>query len=352
MKKKVQAIALTTVIAALCAAPAMAQFGDDSLDALVDAREIPVTIDNFIRAATDIEFGKYVALAGGVNKFYHFRDLMPVDAQTTISANRDTLYSTAIIDISEGAIFTLPDVGGRYMSAMVINQDHYLNRVFHGGGTYTLDMDTFDTPYVAVYLRVLLDATDPADLAAVHAIQDQMSIDAASSDPFIVPPYDEESYAGLVRAAVGLGPYLPDSFRMFGKKDDVDPVRHFIGTAGGWGGLPEDEALYLGIVPGLPVGEYKIEVPADVPVGAFWSVSLYDANRYFAPNALGAYVVNSVSGTRNEDGSMTVYLGGCEDGRVNCLPLVEGWQYTVRLYRAAPEVLDGSWVFPAVEPAD
>ncbi|WP_207209908.1 DUF1254 domain-containing protein [Tropicimonas sp. IMCC6043] len=168
-----------------------------------------------------------------MNKFYHFRELMPVEAQTTISANRDTLYSTAIIDISKGATVTFPDVGNRYMSAMVINQDHYLNEVFHGGGTYTLDTDSFDTPYVAVYLRVLLDATDPADLAAVHAIQDEMSIEAASSEPFVVPPYDEESYKGLVKAAVGVGAYLPDSFRMFGKKEDVDPVRHFIGTAGG-----------------------------------------------------------------------------------------------------------------------
>lgn len=339
-------------LAAVNSAPAFSQNFDATVDQLADSRDIPVTVDNFIRAATDIEFGKYVALAGGVNTFYHFRDMMPVDAQTTISANRDTLYSAAIIDISEGATFTLPDVGDRYMSAMIINQDHYLNTVVHGGGTYTLDMDRFDTPYVAVYLRVLLDATDPADLAAVHAIQDQMSIEATSSEPFIVPLYDEESYMGLVRAAVGVGAYLPDSFRMFGRKEDVDPVRHFIGTAGGWGGLPEDEALYLGISPNLPVGTYKIEVPAEVPVKDFWSVSVYDADRYFAPNALGAYVVNSVNGTRNEDGSMTVHLGGCEDGRVNCLPLVEGWQYTVRLYRASPEVLDGSWTFPEVQPAN
>lgn len=341
-----------TFLAAINSVPAYSQNVDTTVDQSGDSGAIPVVVDNFIRAATDFEFGKYAALSGGVNKFYHFREMMPVDNQTTISANRDTLYSSAIVDLSKGATFSLPDVGDRYMSAMIINQDHYLNKVFHGGGTYTLDMETFDTPYVAIYLRVLVNMNDPADVAAVHAIQDQMSIDAASSKPFVVPPYDEESYKGLVRAAVGVGAYLPNSFHMFGKKEDVDPVRHFIGTAGGWGGLPEDEALYLGIAPNLPVGKYKIEVPAEVPVKDFWSVSLYDADRYFAPNDMNAYVINSVMGERNADGSMTVHLGGCEDGRVNCLPLVEGWQYTVRLYRAAPEVLDGSWVFPGVEPAN
>jgi hypothetical protein len=50
--------AIAVFTSGLSSAPAMAQFADDNLDALVDAREIPVTIDNFIRAATDIEFGK------------------------------------------------------------------------------------------------------------------------------------------------------------------------------------------------------------------------------------------------------------------------------------------------------
>jgi len=61
---------------------------------------------------------------------------------------------------------------------------------------------------------------------------------------------------------------------------------------------------------------------------------------------LGRYNINSVLGERNDDGSMTVHLGGCEDGRVNCLPILEGWNYTVRLYRPGPEILDGSWSFP------
>lgn len=33
---------------------------------------------------------------------------------------------------------------------MVVNQDHYINEVLSGGGIYTLDMDTFGTPYIIV----------------------------------------------------------------------------------------------------------------------------------------------------------------------------------------------------------
>lgn len=48
---------------------------------------------------------------------------------------------------------------------------------------------------------------------------------------------------------------------------------------------------------------------------------------------------------------MTVQLGGCEDGRVNCLPIMETWDYVVRLYQPGPEVL-GSWSFPDIEPVN
>ncbi|WP_082739330.1 DUF1214 domain-containing protein [Aliiruegeria sabulilitoris] len=331
---------------------ANAQFAGDTLDALIEAREIPVMIGNFTRAATDIELAKYVSLAGGVNRFFHFRDPGDVDNQPTIRMNFDTLYSTAVVDISEGATLTLPEVGERYMSAMIVNQDHYINDVFHGGGSYTLDTESFDTPYVIVFMRTLVDASDPDDVTAVHALQDQMAIEAASSQPFILPDYDEESYEALVAGLNALLPFLADSSGAFGPKDEVDPINHLLNTAIGWGGLPEREAFYVGADPGLPVGEYKIDVPADVPVEAFWSVSLYNDRGFFEKNDRNAYNVNSVMGTQNDDGSMTVHLGGCEDDRVNCLPLVEGWNYVVRMYRPEPSVIDGSWTFPAVVPAN
>ena len=59
---------------------------------------------------------------------------------------------------------------------------------------------------------------------------------------------------------------------------------------------------------------------------------------------------DSVSGRKNPDGSITVHFGGYDDDRVNCLPIMNGWNYLVRLYRPHAEVLDGSWTFPTPEP--
>jgi len=213
-------------------------------------------------------------------------------------------------------------------------------------------MATFDTPYVIVFIRTLVDADDPDDVAAVNAIQDEMTIKAASAKPFVMPDYDEESYEGMVRAALELGRYSSSSAGAFGSKDEISPVLHFLATAVGWGGLPEKEAFYMSVEPRLPEGEYQINVPSEVPVGAFWSISLYNADGFFEANAQDGYVVNSVMGERNDDGSMTVHFGGCDDGRANCLPIMDGWNYTVRLYLPGPEILDGSWAFPSVEPVN
>jgi len=42
--------------------------------------------------------------------------------------------------------------------------------------------------------------------------------------------------------------------------------------------------------------------------------------------------------------------GGCTSGVANCLPIVSGWNYTVRLYRPRAAILDGSWTFPEAVP--
>jgi len=313
-------------------------------------RGIRVTVDNFARAESDRMFADLAAAAGGVNRWHHVRVPTPLDQQTVIRPNRDTLYSLAVMDLAGGARLTVPDSGGRYLSVMVVNQDHYINRIFHDPGDYELTTAEFGTRYVQLAARVLADPSDPADITAANAVQDGLVVAASSAEPFTMPAYEPGSFTAVRKALIELGRTLPDSARAFGARDAVDPVRHLIATAIGWGGLPETEAIYLNVDPGLPAGQYQIVV-RDVPVDAFWSISLYNADGFFQPNDRGAYSVNNITGTKAADGSITIHLGGCDDGRPNCLTIMDGWNYIVRMYRPRPEILDGSWTFPTAHPA-
>lgn len=311
--------------------------------------DVMVTPENFKTAATHWEFTKYLPKTGGVNQFGHIREPYPVDVRATVRPNRDTLYSIAIIDITEGATLSIPEMGDRYVSAMVVNEDHYVNKVYLGGGEHPLTKELFDTDYVILVMRTLVDSSDPEDVAAVNALQDQYKITANSAKPFVVPNYNRDSFKEVLELGLEVGRYIPDTRAMFGSKEEVDSLRHFAGTAFGWGGLPVDQAFYLNVEPGLPVGEYKIDIPAEVPVGQFWSITLYDAEGYFAVNDLDSYSINSITGDRNDDGTMTIHLGGCDDGRINCIPIAEGWNYIVRQYQPGEAILDGSWTFPDVQ---
>jgi len=307
-----------------------------------------VNVDNFRRAETHRMFAGLQRDAGGINRFMHNREPAPVDQQTVIRMNRDTLYSFGIIDLSDGATLTVPEAGGRYLSVMVVNEDHYVNRVFHEAGTYDLTVEEFDSPYVAVAARTLVDPHDPHDLGAVAAIQDQFVISARGGRSFESPDYDTESFDRTRRALLELASDMVSFERTFGRREEVDPVHHLVGTAAGWGGLPDTEATYVGVSPNLPVGYYELTVGDDVPVDGFWSVSVYNADGYFEPNEQNAYSVNNITAARNDDGSVTVRFGGGGNPGRNSLPITEGWNYLVRLYRPRPEILDGTWTFPTI----
>ncbi|KRF03051.1 carboxylesterase [Nocardioides sp. Soil777] len=307
-----------------------------------------VNADNFARAETHRMLADLQRDAGGINRLLHHREAASVDKQTVIRLNRDTLYSFAIVDLSDGARLTVPDAGERYLSVMVVNEDHYINQVFHDPGTYDLGVDEAGSRYVAVAARTLVDPRDPADLAAVAAVQDQLGIEAGAGDPFVMPDYDTDSLDRTRRALLSLAADQESFARSFGRKEDVDPVHHLIGTAAGWGGLPDAEAAYVGVTPGLPVGEYELTVGDDVPVDGFWSISVYNADGFFEPNQQGAYSVNNITAARDEDGSVTVRFGG--EGE-NSLPITDGWNYLVRLYRPRPEILSGDWTFPTLRSA-
>jgi len=311
-----------------------------------------VTIDNFRRAESDLYFAKFVS-DGAFGKFTHARDIVPVDEQDVIRMNRDTLYSYAVVDLTDGPVrVSIPDTGGRFVALQVIDEDHYTPAVLYSAGEHKIDSRLVPTRYALLLARTFVDPDDPKDLETVHRLQDQRAVTQASTSEFSVPAWDTVS-AGRIRDALnGLAAANGgiDSARMFGARGDVDPIQHLIGTAAGWGGNPREDALYDGASTDSNDGQsvYQLTV-RDVPADGFWSVSVYNADGFFEKNARGAYSVNNVTAATNPDGSVTVRFSGCDKVPTNCLPITDGWNYLVRMYRPRAEILDGRWSFPKAQ---
>jgi hypothetical protein len=316
------------------------------------AGAVPVTVDNFIRAESDLYFRGIMEDSGGVpGRFNHRRAVASIDKQTVIRLNRDTLYSSALFDLAAGPVtITLPDAGKRFRSMQVINEDHYTPMVIYDAGVQTLTRENVGTRYVAVAIRTLVDPNDAKDVQQVRALQDAITVQQQATGKFDVPNWDPISQKKVRDALLVLATTIPDFKGAFGAKGATEPVRRLIGSAAAWGGNPDKDAIYLNVTPPKNDGTtvHKVVVK-DVPVDAFWSISVYNASGYYEKNALNSYTINSVTGKKGTDGSTTVQFGGC-DGVQNCIPIVKGWNYTVRLYRPRAEILSGKWQFPEAKP--
>ncbi len=56
------------------------------------------------------------------------------------------------------------------------------------------------------------------------------------------------------------------------------------------------------------------------------------------PNKLNGYTLNNVTAKKSGDGSVTIQFGGCDGEVPNCIPIMSGWNYMVRLYRPRPDL--------------
>jgi hypothetical protein len=317
------------------------------------AAPMRVTVENFPRAETDMYFAAGIKDAGGIGKFVHRREVTNIDHQTVIRSNRDTLYSSAVFDLDAGPVtVTLPDAGARFRSMMVVNQDHYIvGDVQYHAGSYTYDKAKVGTRYVMIALRTFLNPNNPEDVAEVHRLQDAVKSAQKGIGKFEVPDWDEASQKTVRDALLVLASTKGGFGRAFGSKDQVDPVYHLLGTAAGWGGNPEGDATYVGNNPEKNDGKtvHRLTVK-DVPVDGFWSITVYNAQGYFEKNGLNAYSLNDVTAQKGQDGSYAIQFGGCDGKIPNCLPIMKGWNYTVRLYRPRAEILNGTWEFPKAKP--
>ena len=313
-----------------------------------------VTIENLVRAESDHMIRANMAAFGfEVGELFHLRQPTTTENQPTIRMNQDTLYSGLVLDLAEPVEIVLPEIDGRYQSMLVVSQDHYMIAEATPGA-YALSEDNVGTRFAFVAFRTFADVSDPDDIAAAHTAQDAIEVRGGGDGPFDAPDWDLDTLAKARKAMNDLASELGfDARHAFGSKDEVRPIDHLIGAIAAWGGLPPQSAMYVMDSVEANDGEKAHYVTVqDVPVNAFWSVTIYNSDGYLEANDLGRNSYNNFSAEPNDDKSYTLHFGDCDDGRVNCIPITPGWNYAIRLYEPRQEILDGSWTFPEIAVVD
>ena len=140
--------------------------------------KIPVTLENYEVAESDLAFYNVTKLVG-MNTLFHFpTGTFDLDNQTVVRMNRDTYYSAAVIDTTQGATLTIPETNGRYLSVMVVQNDHYIDQVFLEPGTHEI---TSDTDFAMVAMRIRANQSDPEDNEAIAALRAGVSSKSAAT---------------------------------------------------------------------------------------------------------------------------------------------------------------------------
>ena len=148
-----------------------------------------------------------------------------------------------------------------------------------------------------------------------------------------------------------------------GNYGDDDTLRAQV-ALGGLGALPRIEAMYLSARTdkdgaALEGGKaYTAHIPAGVPTGAFWSVTMYqqevDGRLFFVPNALNRFALGDHAPPlrSNHDGSYDIFVQATPPGGervVNWLPAPRGkFVLVFRGYLPRAPFLDGSFRLPPV----
>jgi para-nitrobenzyl esterase len=160
---------------------------------------------NFARAETDMYFARTVKQAGGLGKFYHLRVPTPIAEQRVVRMNRDTLYSSAVFDLDAGPVtITLPDVGKRFMSVLIVNQDHYAMETHYAPVKRTFTRKQVGTRCFTAIVRTFVDPNSPDDVKAANAAQDAIKVAQAAVGKFEVPEWDPDTHAKARDALLAL----------------------------------------------------------------------------------------------------------------------------------------------------
>ncbi|WP_232325181.1 DUF1214 domain-containing protein [Microbulbifer agarilyticus] len=307
-----------------------------------------VTPENYIRAEVDFALADFQKNAGGkVNEFFYITEPTPLNNQTVVRMNRDTLYAGAVVDTEGGATITIPEFpDDRYFSVYVVDNDHYASAVYYTPGTHKLPEDT---KYAAVIQRIQLkDPSDPNDVALVNALQKKIKINATSADPFPTPPWDKDSMLSLrkkyEKEFQKFDQYEPD---WMGPKGEVNEKMRHLAVAGAIYLFPEKDAVYINYTGPEDSSKCYRATYAVPDNNAFWSITVYGEDGFMKSDN---NIINDRNVTLNKDNTFTAYFGSEEHcgKHANRVDITDGWNFLMRVYRPGPTVLKREYGLPAV----
>ncbi|WNC72264.1 DUF1254 domain-containing protein [Thalassotalea psychrophila] len=303
-----------------------------------DVTAVTVTKENYPTIETSRQFAIQVKNTGGVNKLDRFNGTTQVDNQPVIRMNQDTVYTMGVVDVSEGATVTLPEVGERFMSLQFVDADHYIYPAEYGAGTYDIPQNT---DYVYVLIRIAAETGTDEETALISKLQEQIKINANSAKPYTPINYNKASLAATHKEL--LAEFMTgkhDPLTMFNVKGVVNEEARQVGAAIGWAGGQKRDNVWSMRPDSTDFSCQSTTFEDPQNSGGFWSITVYDKNGFlFTPNN-----INSYNAVKSADGTYTVRFG-C-DGQENNININNDtgtWNAIMRAYRPSPLVQSGQW---------
>jgi hypothetical protein len=306
-------------------------------------------------------------------------------AQRLVPApNVDTLYTVARVDLRNGPlVIHVPDEQGRYYTLQFLdaytNTFAYIGRRVTGtrAGNYAVvgpgwrgplpsgvRRITSPTPTTWLLGRTLVNG--PSDLEQVHAIQRGYTLTplrAGLLRGLRIGRAQVDAYARRLRTASERhhnGWLLPPADTGNFGTDYL--LRAYVARDALGANVPREAVYPFAFVDRrgrtlTGAHRYVLHFAAHQlpPVGAFWSLTMYDKDVFLAPNAINRYAIGDRTPglRRNTDGSLDILLQHARPGTraSNWLPAPRGrFILALRLYQPRPSVLHGTWRLPTISP--
>ena len=207
--------------------------------------------------------------------------------------------------------------------------------------------------YVQVVFRTFIDPNDPAD-SGLRPVTNGTGRDQGGSSPTRAnskPPGDQDQRGEASRGTAANGSIRPrqpqDVWRQAGDVESKNTTSLLEQREGSSSNRRAGCTFISMSIQRKNDGDTPYSLDRQRRAGRRLLVDhrLQPAKGFYEAPENADSRVNNVTAKKDADGAVTVHFGG-DPSQANSLPIMPGWNYTVRLYRPKAEILEDKWVFP------